>query len=54
MMQIEQPSLFETQKAEGYPIIMHGNWKGFEAFALVDTPEDKERLEKQGYIKIEK
>jgi hypothetical protein len=46
---LKQPSLFETPKEEGYPIIMRGYWKSFLAFALVDTKEKQKELEAQGY-----
>lgn len=52
-MEIKQRSLFETPKTEGYPIIMKGKWKGFEAYALVDSPKHEKELEEQGYERIE-
>ena len=50
----DQPSLFETPKEPGYPKAMKGKWKGFVAFAIVDTPEDEKKLSEQGYKVIDK
>jgi hypothetical protein len=50
-MRPKQKSLFETHKAEGYPLSMEGYWKGFKAFAIVDTPEQEKELLKQGYTR---
>ena len=46
-----QPSLFETRRQEGYPKIMEGKWLGkWDAFALVDTPEQEKELTEKGYV----
>lgn len=49
----DQPSLFDTPKETGYPIIMQGKWEDFVAVALVDTPEEKDKLLNLGYIESE-
>jgi hypothetical protein len=48
-MQAEQRGLFETKTLEGYPLAMDGNWNGFKACAVVDTPEQRDKLLEQGY-----